>query len=109
MVEAHEQLLSIQYIDTFTFLFYKKDPLAAVPNYLEYKTISYCTHTNTQIHRQKHRQTDRQTTKFRFVGSVGELFNANCYLCNCNCSCDTCCSLAVTLVSPVLALMYKNI
>ena len=44
---------------------------------------------------------DRQT--------VGELFNANCYLCNCNCSCDTCCSLAVTLVSPVLALMYKNI
>ena len=22
---------------------------------------------------------------------------------------DTCCSLAVTLVSPVLALMYKNI
>ena len=35
--------------------------------------------------------------------------NANCYLCNCNCSCDTCCSLAVTLVSPALALMYKNI
>ena len=24
-------------------------------------------------------------------------------------SCYTCCSLAVTLVSPVLALMYKNI